>query len=359
MTATDTPGAFSAESWLDTDLDAWTRKVLRRQFDPETGSPYWLKQVPELGFDPLEITRYDELSAFGNFDLSVLRDLDPVDMLPQAVERPLTGRVFESGGTTGAPCRVFYTERMAEVVAGWWQYSQETAGFEPGRTWLFAGPSGPHLIGSMLERVTRMSSSILYGIDLDPRWVKELIRGSRLNEMNQYVDHTSGQVIAILDSQQVDYLETTPAMLQVLLRKRPDLVGKLQGVGLSGTHITTKQYEDFKAAIAGDVICVRYGNTFGCGMGLPYEEGSGRLAYVSNYPQATHAVVDKDDPTRLVGYGELGRVRLTVLHEDLFLPNILDRDQAIRHDTGPQWPCDGVANVEPLTKSKSAPEGLY
>ncbi|RLL68648.1 arylcarboxylate reductase [Streptomyces sp. Z26] len=359
MTATDAREPFSVERALDTDLDAWTRDVLRRHFDPESGSPYWLKQRPELGFDPLDITRYDELSAFGNFDLTQLRDMDPFDMLPQAVPRPLSGRVYESGGTTGSPCRVFYTERMAQHHAAWLHRGQQVAGFEPGRTWVFAGPSGPHIIGNGMERVTRLSDSVLYGIDLDPRWVKELIRGSRLREMNQYVDHVTGQVIDILASREVDYLETTPALFQVLLRKRPELVAKLAGIGVSGTHISPSQYADFKAAIAGDVVGLRYGNTFGCGMGLPVEEGSGTMAYVSNYPQVTHAVVDRDDPTRVVGYGELGRVRLTVLHEDLFVPNVLERDQAVRHDTGPQWPCDGVANVEPLTKSNSAPEGLY
>jgi hypothetical protein len=73
----------------------------------------------------------------------------------------------------------------------------------------------------------------------------------------------------------------------------------------------------------------------------------------------TMAVVDKQDPARTVEYGEVGQVRLTVLHEDLFLPNILERDQAVRYATSADWPCDGVANVQPLQVSRAAPEGLY
>lgn len=359
MTTTDARPAPTFERWLDTDLDAWTRKVLHRHFDPETGTPYWLKQQPELGFNPLDITRYDELSAFGNFDLTQLRDIDPVDMVPQAVPRPLGGRIYESGGTTGAPCRAFYTNSMMEHHAEWLRLQHQLAGMEMGSTWLFAGPSGPHVIANGVETAARWNACILYGIDLDPRWVKELIRGTRLSEMNHYVDHVIGQVIDILSNRRVDYLDTTPAMLQQLLRKAPELVAKLKGLALAGTQISRAQYDEFKAAIAGDAMSLRYGNTFGCGMGLPAAEGSDLLTYVSNYPQVTHAVVDKDDPTRVVEYGELGRVRLTVMHEDLFLPNILERDQAIRFDTGPDWPCDGVANVTPLRDSKSAPEGLY
>ena len=47
------------DHWLGTDLDAWTRDVVRRHFDPETGSPYWLRTASELPFDPRDITRYD------------------------------------------------------------------------------------------------------------------------------------------------------------------------------------------------------------------------------------------------------------------------------------------------------------
>jgi hypothetical protein len=94
-------------------------------------------------------------------------------------------------------------------------------------------------------------------------------------------------------------------------------------------------------------------------MGLPAVSGGDVLPYLPTFPQVTMAVVDKDDPTRVVGRGELGRVRLTVLHEDLFLPNILERDQAVRYDTGDAWPCDGVANVRPLQNGASVVEGLY
>lgn len=58
------------------------------------------------------------------------------------------------------------------------------------------------------------------------------------------------------------------------------------------------------------------------------------------------------------GRRAVGRVRLTVLHEDLFLPNILERDQALRPPTD-HWPTDGVANIRPLQITSSSPEGLY
>jgi hypothetical protein len=47
------------------------------------------------------------------------------------------------------------------------------------------------------------------------------------------------------------------------------------------------------------------------------------------------------------------------MHEDLFLPNILERDLALRYDARDEWPSDGVANVRPLPELHDAPEGLY
>jgi hypothetical protein len=345
--------------WLAQDLDAWTRHVLRRHFDPDGGSPYWLKRRPELDFDPLAITRYEELAAFGNFDLAVLRDLDPSDFVPQSVPRPLAGRVWESAGTTGKPCRVFYTEAMSLHWAAWRQLGRQMAGFRPGSVWVDACPSGPHLVGEEADHLADMDGSLVYAIDLDPRWIKTLIRGGRLAEMNLYVDHVVEQVTDILASRPVDYLRTTPAVVQALINRRPELVDGLSGVYLGGTQLTPDAYRRFAEAMPGGVIGATYGNTFGNANGLPSPDAGKTIPYVPNFPHTTMAVVDRADPTRVVDYGEVGRVRLMVLHEDLFLPNVLERDQAVRFRTPREWPCDGVANVAPLQVTADKPEGLY
>ncbi|HEV2371303.1 MAG TPA: hypothetical protein VGS19_03960 [Streptosporangiaceae bacterium] len=147
--------------------------------------------------------------------------------------------------------------------------------------------------------------------------------------------------------------------VQVCQRERPDLVGALSGVRLSGTQVSGAMYREFRAALSTGLVGVSYGNTFGNAAGLPAEQDGDLLPYLPNYPHVTMAVVDKADWSATVGYGEVGQVRLTVLHEDLFLPNVCERDQAVRYDTGLQWPCDGVANVRPLQITTAAPEGLY
>lgn len=347
------------DGWLATDLDAWTRRVVRRHFDPETGSPYWLARARDLDFDPRDVTRYEELTAFGPFPLGVLRGQDPQLLVPLAVPRPLTGRIWDSGGTTGDPCRVFYTPDMLLHRGAWRRWSFVTEGFEPGRAWLQATPTGPHLIGNGVWEVADLYSSLVYAIDMDPRWVKRLIRSARLADVADYTEHLVEQMVAVLRHGRIDYVNTTPALFAALLKSHPDTVDKLSGVRLSGTQVSGGMYREFTAALRGGPCGRSYGNTFGNAAGLPAEEDGEVLPYLPNYPQVTMAVVDPDDWSRTVGMGESGQVRLTVLHDDLFLPNVLERDRAVRYDTGTRYPCDGVANVRPLQVTRSAPEGLY
>ncbi|MGA5698998.1 arylcarboxylate reductase [Peterkaempfera bronchialis] len=363
MAITGSPDALLSGQWLErqsaTDLDTWTRQVVRRHFDPVSGSPFWLKRRGALGFDPFDITRYGELRAFGDLMPEVLREVDPVDLVPQGASGPPTGCVFESEGTMGRPCRVFLTEAMSAHRAAWRGAGLAAAGFRSGRTWVHATPGGPHPVGLGAAQVARSQESVVYRIDLDPRWIRRLIGAGRLAEVNRYVDHLTGQITDILSSTGVDYLETTPALFQALLRRRPELVAGLSGVWLSGTQILPAMYREFADALGGGLIGTAYENTFGGATGLPAEDGGDVLPYVPHYPQVTMDVVDRGDPSRTVEYGEVGRVRLTVLHEDLFLPGVLERDQAVRHRLPAGPPCDGVANIQPLQATWAVPEGIY
>ncbi|MDX3233697.1 arylcarboxylate reductase [Streptomyces sp. ME19-01-6] len=344
---------------LAQDLDHWTRRVIRRHFTPVTGSHYWLRRAADLSFDPRDITRYEELCAFGPFPLEELRTLDPAELVPQAVPRPLTGKIWESGGTTGTPCRVHYTEPMLRNRADWLRWALPREGFLPGRSWLQATPTGPHLVGNRGWHLAEHYDSRVYGVDFDPRWVKRLVRAGRMKEVQEYTDHVLEQIALILSSQPVDYLMITPALFQALIRKHPEPVAELKGARISGTHVTTTMYRSFVAAMPDAPVIPMYGNTFGNALALPVQGEGQVMPYMSTYPQVTHSVVDPGDWTRVVEYGRSGQVRLTVLHDDLFVPNILERDAAVRHDTGDEWPWDGVANVRPLQSLRAVPEGIY
>ena len=75
---------------------------------------------------------------------------------------------------------------------------------------------------------------------------------------------------------------------------------------------------------------------------------------------ATIEVVDPDQPDRVVEYGETGRVRLTTLTREFFMPRFLERDEAEREPPYALYPWDGVRNVRPFSRfQNSVVEGVY
>ena len=87
-----------------------------------------------------------------------------------------------------------------------------------------------------------------------------------------------------------------------------------------------------------------YGNTL---MGLacpkPFDPADDyAITYYPPLPRAVFEMVDPDDPERAVGYGETGRVMLTTITRDFFMPRFLERDEGERAE-----PC-AAARREPL-----------
>jgi len=71
-------------------------------------------------------------------------------------------------------------------------------------------------------------------------------------------------------------------------------------------------------------------------------------------------VVDPHNPDQVVDYGETGRVRLTTLTKEFFMPRFLERDQAEREAPYELYPWDGVRNVRPFSSlHTTVVEGVY
>ena len=89
------------------------------------------------------------------------------------------------------------------------------------------------------------------------------------------------------------------------------------------------------------------------------EEGYA-IVYYPPSPRAMIEIVKPDSPFELVPYGGTGRVRLTTLTREFFMPRFLERDEAEREIPYEAYPWDGVKNVRPFQKlEKSVVEGVY
>ena len=71
-------------------------------------------------------------------------------------------------------------------------------------------------------------------------------------------------------------------------------------------------------------------------------------------------VVKPNSTAELVGYGEFGRVELTTLTKEFFMPRFLERDEALRRRPRAPYAWDGVAEVRPFgAMEKKIVEGVY
>ena len=71
-------------------------------------------------------------------------------------------------------------------------------------------------------------------------------------------------------------------------------------------------------------------------------------------------VVDPKDTAKTVDYDTWGRVELTTLTKEFFMPRFLERDEALRRKPRAPYAWDGVAEVRPFgAMENKIVEGVY
>jgi phenylacetate-coenzyme A ligase PaaK-like adenylate-forming protein len=336
-------------------LDAQVRDVIRWHFSPETGCPFWLEWTEKAGWDPREeVTCFADLVKFGHFEDEWLRGGPVRRWVPKAyANRPIF--VFETGGTTGVPksritiddFRIDY-EMFSDTLPDEF--------FPRGSNWLMLGPSGPRRLRLAVEHLCQYRGGICFCVDLDPRWVIKLIRRGNMEELKLYQAHVIDQAVTVLSAgHDIQCMFTTPKLLEALaLRLEKDgtslkQVG-IKGIFSGGTEFTPQwnrfAHEEF---LDGVYMTPTYGNTL---MGLAASAPSGphnnyKITYYAPQPRAVIQVVDLDNAERIVAYGETGRVMLTTLTKEFFVPRFLERDEGEREPPYEKYPWDGVSGVRP------------
>jgi phenylacetate-coenzyme A ligase PaaK-like adenylate-forming protein len=337
-------------------LDAWVREVVDWHFNPATGSPFWLEYAKKAGWDPRrEIHSFADLKRFDAFEDEWLRG-GPVQ---RWIPKGLVGKpafVFETGGTTGIPksrvgmddFRIDY-EIFSETLPD--EY------FPKNSNWLMLGPSGPRRLRLSVEHLAQHRGGICFCVDLDPRWVIKLIKKGWTEHLQAYKDHVIDQAVTILEAgHDVKCMFATPKLLEAFalrLESKGTTIRKagITGIFSGGTEFTP-QWNRFahEELLDGAYMTPTYGNTL---MGLAASAPSGpfndyKITYYAPQPRAVIEVVDFDDPGKIVEYGETGRVKLTTLTKEFFMPGFLERDEGERERPYERYPWDGVSGVRPF-----------
>lgn len=339
------------------ELDAHVREIVNWHFSPETGTPFWLDWAEKAGFDPRdEVKGFADLTRFGLFDDEWLRG----GPIRRWVPKGLADRgiyVFETGGTTGIPKSRMNVEDFRLDYERFSATLPESH-FPMGSNWLMLGPSGPRRLRLAVEHLCQYRGGICFCVDLDPRWVIKLIKRGAMEELKLYQEHVIDQAMTILSAKHdIKCMFSTPKLLDAIANRLEDEGSSVHDAGITGVFCggteMTAQWARFavEELLGPDVyMAACYGNTL---MGLARaktltaEEGY-KITYYAPEPRAVLRVVDPDNPDQLVGVGETGRVMLTTLTKEFFLPRFLERDEAELEPPCEDFPWHGVSGVRPF-----------
>ena len=344
-------------------LDAHVREIVRWHFDPATGCPFWLERARSFDFDPIaDVKTYRDLDRFGFFEDEWLRGGPVRRWVPKAyADKPIY--VFETGGSTGVPKSRIAHEDFRIDYANFSETLPDDA-FPKGSDWLMVGPSGPRRLRLAVEHLAQHRGGICFMVDLDPRWVIKLIKNRQMDQMEAYKRHVIDQALTLLKAHDsIQCMFITPKLLEALAEKVSLQKAGIRGIFCGGTEMTP-QFHRFavEELLDGIYFAPTYGNTL---MGLathkpPEPQDHYAIIYYPPNPRAMIEVVDPDQPDRIVEYGATGRVRLTTLTKEFFMPRFLERDEAEREAPCRQYPWDGVRNVRPFARfGTTVVEGVY
>ncbi len=349
-------------------LDQHVREIVDWHFDPATGTPFWLEFVNKLDFDPRrDVRTFADLARFPQFQDEWLRGGPVRRWVPKAyADRPVY--VFETGGTTGIP--------KSRVAIGDFRTDYEMFSatlpdefFPRGSNWLMLGPSGPRRLRLAVEHLCQFRGGVCFCVDLDPRWVIKLIKKGWTEHLEAYKRHVIDQAITILSAgHDIKAMFATPKLLEglcIALEEKGTTLREQGVLGIfSGGTEFTPQWTRFavEELLDGVYMTPTYGNTLmGLAASRPVTAAEGyKISYYGPQPRAVLEVVDPDDADRVVGYGETGRVKLTTLTRELFVPGFLERDEGERESPYEKYPWDGVSGVRPFARlAASTTVGVY
>jgi phenylacetate-coenzyme A ligase PaaK-like adenylate-forming protein len=368
------PALSGAVSAAREALDAHTVETVAWHFGEKTGCPFWLEKRRELKFDPLtEIKCYEDLKKFPAFEDEWLRGGPVRRWVPQAfADKPVY--VFETGGTTGIPKSRIAVDDFRTDYSLFSDTLPEKY-FPKGANWLMLGPSGPRRLRLAVEHLAQHRGGICFCIDLDPRWVIKLIKKGWMEHLEAYKKHCIDQAITILGAgHDVKCMFGTPKLIEALCLALEEQGRTLAETGITGifsggteftpqwTRFCVEELFGGPPEESGIYMTPTYGNTLmGLACSEPVTKANGyKITYHAPQPRAVVEVVEFNDYDSVVSYGGTGRVKLTTLTKEFFVPGFLERDEGEREPPYAKYPWDGVSGVRPFHELADATTvGVY
>lgn len=341
------------------------KDILTWHFSEETGSNFWLERKEKFDFDPInDINFFEDLYLFPDVteDLKITK-ID--DLIPKKFKQKKFN-IIESGGTSGPPKRLIVFDEWLDLLTSWRLDNNFQMFNKGGFNMLASLPSGPHIVSLINKKRVETLGGNFFTIDMDPRWVKKMILED-IPYTKEYVNHLMEQIENIINTQIINCIVLTPPLLEQI-SLRDDLLYKLEPnlklLICGGTYLNADILSFLSEQIFKNVeIQSSYGNTMKLGecKSRKAELYNGNFIFDSFFPYIIIDVVSCKDKTRnkIKDY-QRGQIVSHHLSRYAFLPNILERDTAIKIPNGNSIGAS-VADVKTLTKIGGVTmiEGVY
>jgi hypothetical protein len=183
-----------------------------------------------------------------------------------------------------------------------------------------------------------------------------------MEHLEEYKKHCIDQAVTILTAgHDIKCMFATPKLLEALAYALAEKGTSLPEVGITGifsggteftpqwTRFCIEEFFGGSPEESGVYMTPTYGNTLmglACSKPVTADDGY-KITYYAPQPRAVVELVDFDDPMKVVGYGESGRVKLYTMTKEFFVPGFLERDEGEREAPYEKYPWDGVSGVRP------------
>ena len=192
-----------------------------------------------------------------------------------------------------------------------------------------------------------------------------MIGRKELDPVERYQAHVMAQAVEIIKLGDISCIFTTPKLLASIGERISIADHGIKGCFCGGTSMTPEYVRFLQEEVLENkaLFVPTYGNTLmGLAVSVPEElpQNDYSVTYYAPQPRAVLRIVDPEKTEITNGYVEYGRVELTTLTHEFFMPRFLERDEAIRRKPHAKYAWDGVGDVRPFgALTKTVIEGVY
>lgn len=347
------------------DRDEHLQFVLRINLHPNEGAKHWLDVQKKTGFDirkevktiddlvKLEevLEKYDKKHKTNEFSEAHLRKM-PIDhFIPKKYLKRRKNLLCPSSGSTNPKKRIIWDVDTSNEIVNYYESYLRYLGFPYGEKWWGMGPD--RLYQKHMEQTAyRMGAPYANIIALETRGAKEILEsGNRKRFMERFgpaIEETKSFFslekpgIGVGTTQVFEMLPV-PEIFEVD-------ISCIKGILCSGTGTTSEKIRHLSEDLYPDrKIGIAYGH-FMWGFAVGLIDSNFDQNYFAHKLLCTHKIVDPQNPTEELKYGNRGQVKAYITRPEFFWI-IRERDSGIKISSKEPYGWDGVKNISPLKRN--------